>query len=101
MHRIIFIPASIWVHATYNRSLYPLNEYPFKDVFIISAITEEGIISKGFRVFSWRHNLQLCKAEDLPMHFGDNLVCGVSFQAIIDHFIIAIQYSLLSPSIRL
>lgn len=45
----------------------------------------------------WR----LCKAEDLVVHVSDKGDSGVSFQEIVDHFILTGQSSLLSALIRL
>lgn len=76
-----------------NRSMYSPNEYFLKDVFIVDAITAECRISKGFCELHWRHTRRLCKAEDLYIHFGDNIVHAIRFQETIDHFTIIGQCS--------
>lgn len=53
-----------------------------------------------YQIDLWCHIQWLSKVEDLGVHFGDNIICGIRLQEIPDHLKITGQCSLLSSFIR-
>lgn len=96
----IFIGDFWWALAVSNQSMKLLNEYSFKDSFIVDAITAKHAVSEGFHVLLWGHTWQLCKVEYLSAYFGAKVVWIMRFQKIVEQFNISGQCSLLSACIR-